>query len=156
MRKIFQQGMMMALLVLAVGAFGGLVFATDMPTNMEVNAEEISIPYTPAPVYPADAYEEKVEGEVHLEGTVLVDGKVTDVAVVHSSGDERLDQAAADAFSQWILEPFLRDGKPFQTRVRIKIEFKVPEEVPNQGEESELRFKPLKKAIQEKQAMNEV
>jgi len=62
------------------------------------------------PVYPEKAKEAKVEGEVILEATTDIYGRVQNVKVLKSI--PLLDQAAVDAVRKWVYEPMIIDGKP--------------------------------------------
>jgi len=65
----------------------------------------------PAARYPEDAAAEGVSGSVRLKVIVGRRGRVEDAVVVRSSGDDRLDQAAAAAVRRWRYRPALRDGR---------------------------------------------
>jgi len=62
------------------------------------------------PVYPEKAKEAEVEGEVILEATTDIYGRVQNVKVLKSI--PLLDQAAVDAVRKWVYEPMIIDGKP--------------------------------------------
>ncbi|MBM3293982.1 MAG: energy transducer TonB [Candidatus Aminicenantes bacterium] len=62
------------------------------------------------PVYPEVARQARVEGEVILELTTDVYGRVQSVKVLRSI--PLLDQAAVDAVRQWVYEPLIVDGQP--------------------------------------------
>lgn len=62
-----------------------------------------------APVYPAAAREEGIQGVVILGVKTTLEGKVQEVIVLRSV--PLLDQAAIDAVRQWVYEPVVVDGK---------------------------------------------
>lgn len=57
------------------------------------------------PVYPDRAVVAQQEGSVAVSFTIDRSGRPVDLRVQHSSGFERLDQAAVHAFSQWRFPP---------------------------------------------------
>lgn len=69
--------------------------------------------------------------EVILLVTVGTDGTVKAVSVAQSGG-EALDAAAMAAVVRWKFEPALRDGQPFEARVRIPFRFAVASPAPVQ------------------------
>ncbi len=85
------------------------------------------------PVYPEQARQARVEGNVILGTRTDIHGRVSQV-MVYSSKDFSLVQAAKDAVEQWVYEPLIIDGKPreavFTTQVRFKLQ-KEPLEKPD-------------------------
>ncbi len=77
------------------------------------------------PVYPEQARQARVEGNVILGTRIDIHGQVSQV-MVYSSKDFSLVQAAEDAVKQWVYEPLIVDGKPreavFTTQVRFKLQ----------------------------------
>ena len=83
------------------------------------------------PVYPKEALENKVEGRVPLRYVVNVNGSVSDVKVLKSSGTiDRKDfqQAAIDAVSQFRYKPAEHNGKPVAVWIIRMIRFRLPKE----------------------------
>jgi TonB family protein len=76
------------------------------------------------PAYPADARAQRVEGTVHLIGTVRTDGTLGDLKV--ASGDTLLADAALHAVRDWRYQPALLDGQPIQSQTDIEIKFHLP------------------------------
>jgi TonB family protein len=76
------------------------------------------------PIYPEQARQARVEGNVILGTRTDAQGKVSRV-MVYSSKDFSLVQAAMDAVKQWEYEPLVIDGEPreavFTTQVRFKL-----------------------------------
>ena len=68
-------------------------------------------------------------GEVILLVTVGTDGTVKSVSIGQSAG-EALDAAAMAAVVRWKFEPALRDGQPFEARVRIPFRFAKATPIP--------------------------
>jgi TonB family protein len=78
----------------------------DDPTSASASAHRESILYAPAPRYPLSALAEGVPGRGLFQ--LLIDtntGQVTEVKILHTSGDVRLDSAALKAFRQWRFRP---------------------------------------------------
>ena len=73
--------------------------------------------------YPA-AIADRVEGTVRIAAVVRKDGGVDTVMVLRHL-DDRLDQSAQEAISQWEFEPALRDGQPVEVDALIEIPFRL-------------------------------
>jgi len=87
-----------------------------------VAAQEI-VPPKPVETPPAVMPEGPPQsGEVVLLVTVGTDGTVRTVSIAQSAG-QALDTAAMAAVARWKFEPALRDGQPFEARVRIPFHF---------------------------------
>ena len=76
------------------------------------------------PAYSAAAMEEGIEGEVVLSGVIRGDGAVVHIELIKSL-DERLDRAAASAFSKWRFDPALKNGVPVDVEVVVRVPFSV-------------------------------
>jgi TonB family protein len=76
-----------------------------------------------APKFPAATRNRGVSGWVELEFTVLPDGATGDVVVTNSSPRKTFDNSAITAVSQWRYRPVVRDGKPVEQRVAVRIRF---------------------------------
>ena len=75
------------------------------------------------PVFPTEARQHGWRGSVVLMLTVAVDGRVTQVEVVESSGYATLDAAAVRAVRTWRGRPATRDGVPYQSKWKKPIRF---------------------------------
>jgi protein TonB len=73
------------------------------------------------PVYPAIAKSANVSGEVTIEATIGLDGKVTEAKVIQSV--PMFDQAALDAVKQWEYMPTLLNGVPVPVTTMVRINF---------------------------------
>src|SRR5437588_6128518 len=60
---------------------------------------------SPSAGYPEEAQKKKITGSGLYELRMHLTGKVTEVAVVKSSGSRVLDQAARNAFMKWQFKP---------------------------------------------------
>jgi protein TonB len=76
-----------------------------------------------APKFPAVPLNRGVTGWVELEYTVRTDGSTGDIVVTNSSPRRTFDNAAITAVSQWRYKPVIRDGKPVEQRVAVRIRF---------------------------------
>ncbi|MXR35416.1 TonB family protein [Neisseriaceae bacterium B2N2-7] len=78
----------------------------------------------PAPPYPERSRARGEEGRVVLRVEVGADGRVRDIAVLHSSGFPRLDRAARDAVERWRFTPARRGNSAVADRVDVPIRFR--------------------------------
>jgi protein TonB len=76
-----------------------------------------------APIYPAIARENRVQGVVILEAVIGETGRVTDVRVLRSI--PLLDQAAMDAVRQWRFAPTLLNGEPVPIVMTVTVSFEL-------------------------------
>src|SRR5262245_21165575 len=68
--------------------------------------------------YTSEAMEQRIQGDVVLEGVVRDDGKVADVKVTESLDSVYgLDEQAVKAFKQYEFKPGEKDGKPVAVRI---------------------------------------
>ncbi len=77
------------------------------------------------PVYPKTAVAARLEGQVVLEFTIGVDGRVRDVKVLR--GMPLLDEAAIDAVRKWVYAPALVAGVPTPSVMKTTINFNLQE-----------------------------
>ena len=73
--------------------------------------------------YPEAARQEGVEGTVKLKVLVTETGKVGQVQVIQSSGDRRLDRAAAEWVKTWRYLPAVQNGQPRKIHTRATVKF---------------------------------
>jgi len=76
------------------------------------------------PIYPREALEQRIGGEVLLQAIVAQDGTVHDVKVV--KGHPLLARAAIEAVSQWRYRPYLLNGQPIRRTTDITLIFNLP------------------------------
>jgi periplasmic protein TonB len=74
-----------------------------------------------APIYPASAKRNHVEGTVVLHGVVTKDGSVDQLQVV--SGPAALTDAAIAAVKQWKYEPATFQDQPMEMATTVSIVF---------------------------------
>jgi TonB family protein len=77
------------------------------------------------PVYPAQARDMRLEGDVVLEAMVNEEGRVEDLKAI--SGNPVLAQAALDAVRKWRYSPYMLKGKSIRRETRITISFVDPQ-----------------------------
>ncbi len=77
------------------------------------------------PVYPLNAALRHEHGRVVVRISIDIDGHVTRVAVVKSSGSPALDQAAVDRLLTWHFKPAMRDGLPQSDVLEMGVEFQL-------------------------------
>lgn len=75
------------------------------------------------PVYPAEALNQNVQGDVLVQVLVGADGQVLEATVV--SGHPLLTDAAVSAVKQWTFEPLRVDGAPAESETRLRISFRL-------------------------------
>jgi TonB family protein len=73
------------------------------------------------PVYPPEAYQNRISGVVILEASIGTDGRVYDARVLKSI--LLLDQAAIEAVRQWEFEPTLLNGAPVPVIMTVTVNF---------------------------------
>jgi periplasmic protein TonB len=76
-----------------------------------------------APIYPATARRENVEGEVVINALIDITGRPTKLKVV--SGPTLLQAAALDAVREWHYEPSYLDDKPVPVGLYISVNFRL-------------------------------
>jgi periplasmic protein TonB len=97
------------------GVFRAGVNGVGMPT----------CPYMPDPQYSDEARKAKYQGVVVLQGTITLEGRVTNISVVKSPG-LGLDEKAIEAVRQWRCRPATGpSGRPVPTIVPIEVTFRL-------------------------------
>jgi TonB family protein len=89
------------------------------------NVQATKLIYSAKPAYPADAEAAGVEGTVVLRAVISIQGNLLGLAVMNSSIDPRLAQAALDAVQQWRYEPTLLNGAPVEVVTTIAVNFRL-------------------------------
>ena len=75
------------------------------------------------PIYPLEAKQKRIQGEVMFEVTIDEQGEVIDVQVL--GGNAILVGAAYDAVRQWRYTPILLNGSPVRARAEVSIRFQL-------------------------------
>jgi protein TonB len=77
-----------------------------------------------APVaYPQDALQREIQGWVDVEFTVDTSGRTRDLTVVGADPRGRFEEATLAAIRGYRYQPFERDGRLFERRVRLRTRF---------------------------------
>jgi len=94
-----------------------------MPGRIKVggNVQGAMIITKVTPVYPAEAKQAGVSGQVLLAAVIGKDGTIQELNAV--SGTQPLIQAAIDAVKQWVYKPTLLNGSPVEVETTITINF---------------------------------
>ncbi len=74
------------------------------------------------PQYTSDAMRRQIQGSVHLECVVQLDGTTSSIKVVKSL-DPDLDEQAIKALQQWRFEPGTKDGRPVPVIITAEMNF---------------------------------
>ena len=77
------------------------------------------------PAYPQDLMHDRVEGVVVLYAIIHADGSVGEVRVLEGF-DDRLDENARTALTQWRFRPGTKDGTPVDIEAVVRVPFRVP------------------------------
>jgi protein TonB len=75
--------------------------------------------------YPQEAARDGVEGAVDLSFSISKRGDVYDVTVVHAEPSSIFNRAAIAAVRRWKYEPKTVDGIPVESRVQVRLTFKL-------------------------------
>jgi TonB family protein len=116
-----------------VNALPGVISSANIaaPVAPEVRPEgpvviggkvaEPKLIYRAMPVYPLNAKEAGIAGDVVIKTTIDQKGGVVDMHVI--SGPLMLRQAALDALRRWKFEPSKLDGQPIAVQMQVTIKF---------------------------------
>lgn len=77
----------------------------------------------PSPAYPRLSERRGEQGRVVLRVLISAEGRVAQVKVQHSSGYDRLDEAAIEAMQQARFRPYTENGIAYQALVDIPFDF---------------------------------
>lgn len=77
------------------------------------------------PVYPVEASIRGERGAVTLLIHVSPEGLASDVDIAQSSGYTALDRAARDAVLKWHFLPAVKDGKPIEFEMPLRVVFRL-------------------------------
>ena len=91
------------------------------PVVIGGQVKEPRLVYRAMPVYPLNAKEAGIAGDVVIKTTIDQKGTVADMHVV--SGPLMLRQAALDALRRWKFEPSKLDGQPIAVQMLVTIKF---------------------------------
>ena len=107
--------------------------STRVTTNSNVhvsgNAMAGQVISHPAPVYPQEAKDHRIQGTVVLKAVIDKEGNVEHLNVV--SGPKELMQSALDAVSQWKYKPYLLNGEPTEVETTINVNYSLDNATPS-------------------------
>ena len=100
--------------------------ATAQPVSSETAASDTTLVppkllKSVAPVYPPEAMENYITGDVRVDAVVEPDGKIGAITIL--TGPAPLRQAAAEALKQYEYEPATRGGKAVAAHVTVTVKF---------------------------------
>src|SRR4051794_39261974 len=94
----------------------------DVPTPTPIpDSTKLNVLKSVKAIYPMQAAQKQVQGEVMLKVLVNEQGDVEHAEVV--SGDPVLVPAALDAIKKWKFEPFYKNGRPIKVATKIPFDF---------------------------------
>ena len=104
--------------------------ASGTPMNVAGNVQAAkAIPGSKvAPVYPPQARQAKIQGQVVLQAVIAPNGTMQEVKAI--SGHPMLIQAAIDAVKQWAYEPTVVNGQPVSVATQISVNFTLADGAP--------------------------
>ena len=93
----------------------------DAPIRVGGNVMQVNLIQQVPPVYPPDAKQNRIQGEVKLEVTIGKDGHVAEATP--ASGPPELTQSAVDAVLQWVYKPTLLNGQPATVLTTVSVNY---------------------------------
>jgi TonB family protein len=105
---------------------GGSWIIRFAAVKQNANAAELSAPAAIRkvdPAYPIELMRQNVAGTVTLYAIIHADGKIGSVRVLRGI-DDRLDQYASEALTQWQFQPATRNGDPVDVEAVFRIPFR--------------------------------
>jgi TonB family protein len=98
----------------------------DAPAPVLLSSQQASLQLLQRvePVYPEQAREKHIQGDVVLDVVVGKNGDVQRLTLI--SGDPALASAASDAVRQWRFKPYELNGKAVAFSTRVSVEFRLP------------------------------
>jgi periplasmic protein TonB len=121
-------GMISAALLLAVFAHGEANTGRAAPgaddrVYLTSHAIRAAALFKQEPEYPAAARQFRLGGEVVVECTVSLEGKVENVTV--KTGQPLLNDAVVRAVRKWTFAPYMVDGHPRRVKSTLVFDFKL-------------------------------
>jgi TonB family protein len=95
----------------------------NVPVDVGGRVKEPRLAFKVAPIYPPEARQTGVEGEVVIDAVIDANGKPTKLKVV--SGPALLQLAALDSVREWQYEPVYLHDKPVPVEMLISVEFRL-------------------------------
>lgn len=106
-------------------AFSGNVSNAKPPQRVRVSSGVISglLIHKVAPIYPLEARQARIQGNVVLQAEISKDGRIADLHLI--SGPPELASAAIGAVQQWRYKPYLLAGEAVEVETQIKVHFEL-------------------------------
>jgi protein TonB len=104
----------------------------DAPVVAAIPSTPLTAVQTPKPDYPIELACANIGGTAVFNVVVGVEGKPTEVKLLASSGQPKLDASAEAAVHTWIFEAATRNGKPVVQGLQVPVRFTPPAERPSQ------------------------
>jgi TonB family protein len=76
------------------------------------------------PIYPEDAKNARIQGEVILTAIISKEGEVENLQLL--SGHPKLAPAAIEAVKQWKYRSYRLNGEPVEVETKIQVKFALP------------------------------
>jgi protein TonB len=112
----------------AVAGLAAPAVRPDLPEPVAgpaIAARDLEALATPEPVYPPQAFRDRVEGWVEVEFTVNERGTTGDIVVVAGEPQDVFDAAATEAVAAWRYLPRIVNGQPVAQRSSATLRFSV-------------------------------
>ena len=113
-----------ALIPVSVAPPQPAIRASNEPVALSEEAARALLVHTVNPVYPPEAFAQKLHGPVVLQAVIGRDGNVEDLKLVR--GYFVLGRAAIAAVKQWRFQPYSSNGHASSTQTVITINFSYP------------------------------
>lgn len=121
--------------LLFIGACAPLLIAC---TGADTNAPPAAAPtpvaavQTPPPDYPPELACQGIGGKSVLKVVIGPQGSPTEVALLTSSGNARLDDSAQARVREWKFKAATRNGQPVPATIQVPVSFNPPQPKPNE------------------------
>lgn len=96
---------------------------TATPSSTPPDSTRLEVVSAPRPVYPREAAEKELQGEVWVKLLISETGEVETTETV--SGNPILAKAAAAAMLKWKFKPFIKNGKAVKVSTKMPFDFAV-------------------------------
>jgi TonB family protein len=93
-------------------------------TVPSANFQMAQVVHREAPMFPANALQQRVQGTVRLHATIAKDGTVHELQVV--DGHPALAGAALEAVRKWRYSPALLEGQAVEVPATMEVDFLLP------------------------------
>ena len=99
--------------------------SADSGSGHSIPARDLEAIVTPEPVYPPEAFRNRIEGWAEVEFTVNERGTTGDIVVVAAEPRGVFDAAAIEAVTAWRYLPRVVNGQPVPQRTSVTLRFSV-------------------------------